>query len=119
MDLMSEAITFPQNYEWDLNIGFTLYYIVNQEYKEAYYWAKMISRKLLVYDPILRCSILGYLGRTKEALEVYEEILTLTPDFPEKASKIVGVFLLDKNLQELILHGLSLTRVDLLQMNKG
>ena len=43
-----------------------------------------------------------------EAREVYDEIISLIPDFPDRASEIVGLFLHDHKLQKTILHGLSL-----------
>lgn len=113
LDLMSEALSLNPHYPWNLSIAFCLYYLVHEEYKEALYWAKMINRKALFWDPLLRCSLLGYVGRTDEALDAYSELISLVPDFADRAPKLVAVFLLEENLQSSILNGFGLAGIEL------
>jgi len=115
LDLMSEAMSLNPYYPWNLSVAFALYYIVQEDYKEAFYWAKMINRKALIWDPLLRCCTLGYLGRTQEAADTCQEIISLAPNFPERAKTIVHAFLFDKELQASILHGLHLAGMELKQ----
>jgi len=115
LDLMSEAISMNPFYPWNLSVGFSLYYIVQKEYTEALYWAKMINRRDLIWDPLLRSCILGYLGRTQDAADTCLEITSIIPNFTERAEIIVQAFLLDKELQASILHGLHLAGMELKQ----
>jgi len=115
LDLMSESMGLNPYYPWNLSVALSLYYIVHEEYKEAYYWAKMINRKALIWDPLLRCCTLTYLGKTEEASEAFDEIISIVPNFPERAQKIVSAFLYEESLQASILHGLSLAGLELKQ----
>ncbi len=113
LDLMSESMGLNPYYPWNLSVALSFYYIVHKEYKEASYWAKMINRKALIWDPLLRCCTLAYLGRTEEALDAYTEILSIVPNFPERAQTIVSAFLYEKSLQASILHGFSLAGIEI------
>jgi len=115
LDLMSEAMALNPYYPWNLNVALALYYIVQEDFKEALYWAKMINRRVLIWDPLLRCCALGYLGREEEAADACTEIFSIVPDFPERARIIVGAFLYKEELQASILHGLHLAGVELKQ----
>lgn len=106
VNIMSESIKLNPYYFWNMNLGFCFYYLAHKEFEEAYIWAEKINRDGLVWDPLLRATCLGHLERTREASRAIEELSKITPDFPERARKIVGVFLLDPDLQETILQGL-------------
>jgi TolB-like protein len=106
LELMSEAIKLDPYYFWNMNIGFCFYYLSHKEYDEAFLWAEKINRRALLWDPLLRASTLGHLGRNQEASGVVEELMTLSPNFTERARIIIDAFLLDKDLQNTIIQGL-------------
>ncbi|MGD9329021.1 MAG: hypothetical protein PVH48_08665, partial [Cyclobacteriaceae bacterium] len=106
LEIMSESIKLNPYYFWNMNLGFCFYYLSHKEFEEAFIWAEKINRHGLVWDPLLRATCLGHLVRTSEASKAIEELLKITPDFPERAREIVGVFLLDQDLQDTIIEGL-------------
>ena len=106
LEIMSESIKLNPYYFWNMNLGFCFYYLAHEEFEEAFIWAEKINRDGLLWDPLLRASCLGHLGRISEASRAIEELLKISPNFPERARKIVGVFLLDQDLQETIREGL-------------
>jgi len=106
LEIMSESIKLNPYYFWNMNLGFCFYYLSHKEFEEAFIWAEKINRDGLVWDPLLRATCLGHLGRAKDASRTIQEILKISPDFPERARRIVGVFLLDPDLQETIIKGL-------------
>jgi TolB-like protein len=108
LELMSESVQLNPYFNWNLNIGFCLYFMHNEEFEEAFHWAEKINRRGVFWDPLFRASTLGFLNRKEEANKAYKELLLLSPAFPEKAKKLVNLFILDKRLQEQILRGLAL-----------
>lgn len=106
LELMSESISLNPYYPWEMNLGFCFYYLYHKEYDEAYQWAERINRRALVWDPLLRASALGHLGRKEEANYVLDEIFNLSPNFPERARIIIGAFILDEELKSNIIDGL-------------
>lgn len=106
LDLMSESIELNPYYTWNLNIGFSFYFIHTGEYEEALHWAELINRRSLIWDPLLRTAILGLLERKEEAIETHKELALLSPNFSERAIAIVNAFLFDKKLKNRILQGL-------------
>jgi TolB-like protein len=106
LEIMSESIKLNPYYFWNMNLGFCFYYLSHKEFEEAFIWAEKINRDGLVWDPLLRATCLGHLVRTREASKAIEELLKITPDFPGRAREIVGVFLLDQDLQDTIIEGL-------------
>ena len=69
LELMSESISLNPFYTWNLNFGFSYYFIHAEDYEEALLWAEKVNRNLFLWDPMMRASILGWLGRKKEAQE--------------------------------------------------
>jgi TolB-like protein len=111
LDLMSEAIRLDPYYFWNMNIGFCFYYLSHKEYDEAFLWAERINRRALIWDPLLRASALAHMGHIEEAAIVAEELLSLSPNFAQRARIIVDAFLLDKELQNTIIKGLILAGI--------
>lgn len=108
LELMSESAQLNPYYNWNLNIGFCLYFLHNEEYEEAFLWADKIDRNSVLWDPLFRAASLGLLNRKEDANNAYEELLVLSPKFHEKAERIMDLFILDTALQKLIIKGLAL-----------
>jgi len=108
MALMSESVHLNPFYPWNLNFGFCFYFMQAKDYEEALLWAEKVNRKEFLWDPMIRASLLGWLGKKEEAADAIKELLLLAPDFSQKASDLVNAYLLDKNLTKNILDGLLL-----------
>ncbi len=85
--------------------------IFSKEPEEAYFWADKIDRKKLLWDPILRAAILGHLNKQDEAKDAAQELMLLSPLFPQRAHVIISTFLLDTELIRTIVEGLELAGV--------
>jgi TolB-like protein len=103
---MSESIQLNPYHSWYLNVGFFLYYLVAREFEEAVYWAELINRPHLFWDPLFKASVYGWLGNAEKAKDVSERLLYLSPKFPDRARDIVDLFILDDKLKDMILEGL-------------
>jgi TolB-like protein len=111
-ELMSSAIRNPYYY-WIANAGLCLYYIRKENFQEALYWAKIIKKPKMLWDPILRLASLGWLGRKEEAQPVIIELLDLSPGFKDRAEDIIDTFLIDKELKSMIIKGIEMAGVEL------
>jgi len=58
------------------------------------------------WNPLLHAAVLGQLGRINEAQAAYQKLLTLKPDFPERACFYISCFLIKDHWVNLILEGL-------------
>ena len=106
LELMLSSIELNPYYHWVVNIGLTMYYIHKKEYNEALYWAELIKRPGLLWDPLYQICLLGHLDRKEEAKGHIDHLLSLSPNFMERAEYIVGRFTCDEELQNTILSGL-------------
>ncbi|MCK5368704.1 MAG: hypothetical protein KAQ62_09130, partial [Cyclobacteriaceae bacterium] len=68
---------------------------------------------MLAWDPLMRASALGFLNRTEEASRAVNELMAVSPNFHEQAPYIVDRFIIDKELQNTILKGLTLAGIDI------
>ena len=78
----------------------------NERYEEAWTAAKKIHVEGLFWHPLFRASILGKLGRTKEAKAYINELLQIKPDFPKRPKEYIKLlFAIEKHV-EMIWDGL-------------
>jgi len=106
LDLMLESTHLNPFYPWNLNFGFCFYFMHTKDYEEALLWAEKVNRKKFLWDPMIRASILGWLGKKEEAADAIKELLSLAPDFSQKAPDLINAYLLDKDLTKNITDGL-------------
>ena len=104
--LLTESVNMNPYSFWLGNVGLCLYFLKKGDYSEALYWSSRIQRPGLLWDHLLHISISGLLGRTEGNSAVIEKLFALSPQFDSRAAYIVDVFLLDKDLQNIILKGL-------------
>ena len=107
LELMLDAIDLSPYYPWQINMGLCLYYLHRGDFEEARYWSKLIKRPGLLWDPLLQVSVLGLLNKARDASHLVNDLIKLSPNFKQRATIIVDRFILDKELQNAILHGLA------------
>jgi len=106
LEYLLDATTLNPYYPWYFNMGFCFYYFHLTEFDEVLFYAQRINRQGFYWDPLLKASALGSLGRIEEAAPYVEQILAIKPDFTKRAMEIIGLFLLDEELKQTILTGL-------------
>jgi len=113
LELMLDAIDLSPYYPWQINMGLCLYYLHKNDFDEARYWSKLIKRPGLLWDPLLQISALGLMNKAQEASHLIDDLFKLSPDFQERATIIVGRFIIDQELQNSILRGLTLAGISI------
>ena len=69
--------------------------------------AQAINMPALAWDPLLRASILGLLGRADEARAALGELLALDPEFPRHARRYLAGYIFQDELAEQVAVGSS------------
>jgi tetratricopeptide (TPR) repeat protein len=82
------------------------------DYDEALREANQIGLPDFFWDPLLKAATMAQLGRLEEASRSYQQLLTLRPDFEERAEYYVGIFILSKSLRQRVLAGLQAAGLD-------
>jgi hypothetical protein len=77
-----------------------------RDFEKAFHEAANFAMPQLFWDPLLRAASLGQLGKEKEAGLAAEDLLRLRPDFPDKASLLIGIFVKEPTLIDTLLDGL-------------
>ncbi len=76
------------------------------DYDEALREANQIGLPDFFWDPLLKAATLGHLGQSDEAANALQRLITLRPDFEERAEYYVGCLVLPEQLRTRILDGL-------------
>ena len=113
LELMLESIDLNPFAHWVVNLGFSLYYYHKNYFEEALYWARLIKRPGLIWDPLLRAASLGQLNRTDEARLVVKELFEMSPNFADRATHIVSRFIFEEALHKSLLQGLKKAGIDI------
>lgn len=111
LELMLEAIDMSPYYPWQINLGLCLYHLHQENFEEAHYWSMLIKRPGLLWDPMLQVSALGLKNQAEEASYLIDDLFKLSPAFKERATFIIGRFILDQDLQDIILRGLTMAGI--------
>ena len=59
------------------------------------------------WDPLVKASTLGLLGRPNEGEAFAEILLEIKPDFPEKGRVLIGHYIKFKEISERVIEGLN------------
>lgn len=81
--------------------------VEQEDYEAAHREARMLRMPELFWDPLLQAAALGQLGRHDEAAHQLQNLLTLRPDFEQRATFFIRCFVLSDTLVQRILEGLS------------
>ena len=58
------------------------------------------------WDPLLRASVCGHLGRIEEGQASVRSLLALKPDFGQRGHILIGKYVKSENIADRILEGL-------------
>jgi adenylate cyclase len=83
-----------------------LNYYRHGKFEEAYHEAEKFNAPQLFWDSLVRAAALGQLERGCEAKVAVNELLTIKPDFPTCGQKLIGFFVKDPKLVQILFEGL-------------
>jgi adenylate cyclase len=89
-----------------LHLAPYLNYYRQGQFDEAYYEAEKFNTPQLFWNPLLRAAALGQLGKDREAGVAVAELLEIRTDFSDCGRKLIGYFVKDPDLVEILVEGL-------------
>ncbi len=89
-------VRYPIYFNW-LRLG---------NYKKAYQETLYFMMPELFWDPLLKASACGHLGRNEEGQAGFRALLTLKPDFAQRGRLLVSKGMVHENIAERIIEGL-------------
>ena len=81
-------------------------WIRQKDYELAYQETMHFRSPHLFWEPLIKGSTLGNLGRLEEGINYVEDLLTLKPDFPSRGRILISRFVKCKHIVESIIQGL-------------
>jgi len=84
-----------------------------KEYERAYLETLNFKLSPNFWDPLLQSSTLGHLGRTDEGSRYVEALLTIKPDFSDRARTLIKHWVKSAELAQCIIDGLKESGLDI------
>ena len=81
-------------------------WIRQKDYEQAYQETMHFRSPEIFWEPLIKASTLGNLGRLEEGRKSIEDLLTLKPDFPSRGRILIGRFIKFKSIAESTVDGL-------------
>jgi tetratricopeptide (TPR) repeat protein len=88
-------------------------YLRQQKLELAHEEAFNRQRLWLFWDPLIKASTLGLLGKEKEGQRYARKLLQLRPDFPQKGRRLIGNLIKFEEITSLIEEGLRRVGLDI------
>lgn len=81
-------------------------WIRQKDYEQAYQETMHLRSPQIFWEPLVKASTLGNLGRLEEGKNCVEDLLSLKPDFPSRGRILIGRFVKFKSIVEPTVDGL-------------
>lgn len=81
-------------------------WIRQKDYEQAYQETMHLRSPQIFWEPLVKASTLGNLGRLEEGKNCVEDLLTLKPEFPSRGRILIGRFVKFKSIAESTVDGL-------------
>jgi adenylate cyclase len=95
-----------QDYPKWYHLAPALYYLKERRFEAALNEAMKFDVPKLFWDPLLKTFTLALSGKQKEAKKSLENLLLLKPDFPQKSSFYIDMYVKFDDIRQLIYKGL-------------
>ena len=83
-----------------------LFHYIHGNYAQALNASRSFGMPDFFWNPLMHATVLGQLGKIDEAKKAYHNLVSLRPDFPEKAHQYIRFFIVDDDWVDKILNGL-------------
>jgi len=110
-ELLDKAMNKHIGYPLYFHGAISLYYYRQNKFNEALNEAQKYDVPGLFWGPMLRIACLGKLNRKNDATSDIEQLMSLKPDFQQKAKYLVSMFVKEDHIVNEILAGLRLAEL--------
>ncbi len=106
--LIRRAIQLNPFYRVVVHYGLWLNWFRQHQYLQALQELELVLGIGSFWDPLTRAATLARLGRIEEASHAAQDLLTLKPDFPQRADILIGHYVKFADIAEEIKEGLEM-----------
>jgi len=99
-NLLCESIQVNPYYPWWFNAGLSFYHFQKQEFEDSIYWAEKIQGQSPIWELILKIASLAEMRDFISARGLYDQLIQIVPDLPNRLNSILSSFLQSEQLVE-------------------
>jgi adenylate cyclase len=112
--LINQAIV--QNPYYNISVHYALWvdWVRQEKYEQAYEETLHFNRPLLFWDPLLKATNLGLLGRIEEGVQAGKDLLRCKPDFPARGRLLIRHYIKFDDIEAKVILGLKEIGIDIL-----
>ncbi|THB75733.1 MAG: hypothetical protein D6B25_11405 [Desulfobulbaceae bacterium] len=82
------------------------------EYEQAYNESQHFRTPTLFWEPLMKASVLGLLGRVDEGVQAAEELLKCKPDFAVQGRRLIRYYIKFDDIVDRMVRGLKAVQID-------
>jgi adenylate cyclase len=105
-ELIRKAIRSNPYYHDHVHHALWANWIRQKDYEQAYQETMHFRNPQIFWEPLIKASTLGNLGRLKEGKNCLEDLLALKPDFPSRGRILISRFIKYQDMTESTVNGL-------------
>ena len=104
--LIRKAIRFNPYYNIIVHYALWVDWVRQEDYERAHLETLNFRTPLLFWDPLMKASSFGHLGRVEEGKRAVENLLKLKPDFPTRGRVLIKHYIKFEDIVERLIEGL-------------
>jgi tetratricopeptide (TPR) repeat protein len=112
--LINQAIEQNPYYNTVVHYALWVDWVRQEEYEKAYAETLLFNRPLLFWDPLLKATNLGLLGRIEEGVKAGKDLLRCKPDFPARGRLLIRHYIKFDDIEARVIRGLKEIGIDIL-----
>ncbi|MFT5729604.1 MAG: adenylate cyclase [Desulforhopalus sp.] len=105
-ELIRKAIRSNPYYHDHVHHALWANWIRQKDYEQAYQETMHFRNPQIFWEPLIKASTLGNLGRLEEGKNCVEDLLALKPDFPSRGRILISRFIKYQDMTESTVNGL-------------
>ena len=106
ISLIRKAIERNPYYPDYVHYALWLNWVQQEDYEQAYQETMQLRSPQLFWEPLVKASTLGNLGRLAEGKKYVNDLLALRPDFHNRGNILIGKYIKQAHIIERTVNGL-------------
>lgn len=112
-DLIKKVIQFNPYYGLYVHYALWVDWMRQEEFEKAYQETFNFKRPAVFWEPLMKSSSLGFIGKYKEGKKSVEKLLKLKPDFPTQGRTLIKHYIKFDDIVDRTIEGLRKVELDI------